>query len=206
MVNLTTVAHGHHSADGDNLGVAHHGQHALEDGVGTEDAVHVGVDEIGIGGHVETRVDGVGLRTTVLLVDDGELVVLRIARAIKGLEGLGVDVFHVVEGHFLQLEVSDELLQRGVAAAVVDDDDLEERIVLHEERLDVVDDGLLLIEGGGHDGYAGRIGVVPYDMFGVAFLYLVILGEYALLGQQHEDDVGNDQRHGVEEDDVAVDI
>ena len=206
VLHLAAVGNGHDAADGNDGVIFEDGHDTLRDGVFGQHAVHVRVDEVRIGRGVQARVDGVGLGASVLLVHHDEAVELRIGRFQQAAVGLGVDVLHVGKGHFHQLEVLYQQFQGLVLAAVVDDDDLEDRVVLRQQRVDVVHDGLLFVIGRTDDGYTRGVGALVDDVLGVGRQVGVLAAQDAHFGQPHQDDVGYDQPHRIEEDDVSVEI
>ena len=70
-----TVTHGHRTADRDNRLVLQDGKNTVLDGIASQDAVHVGVDEIRRSHYVQAAVDGVSFRTAVHLVHHRQLPV-----------------------------------------------------------------------------------------------------------------------------------
>ena len=189
VLHLTTVGNGHYSADGYHLLVLEYGDDTLRNGVAHKDSVHVDVHEVGIRRGVEPGVHGVCLGSSVLLVDDDQAVVFGVGRLEQAAVGLRADVLYVGEGHLYELEVLDEQLERLVLTAVVHDDDLELRVVLAQQRVDVLHDGALLIVGRRYYRHARRVGALVDYLLGVKAEVAALLAEDAELGKPHEYDV-----------------
>ena len=184
----------------------HHRAHTHTDGVLGEDTVYVGIDEVGIVGHVQTGVHGVGLGTTVLLVHHAQLLILLAVGDKHALEGFGDDALLVEIGHFDEVKLLDHLLQRAVLATVVDDDDLKLGPVLREQRLHVVHDGVFLVVGGSHDRHTGGIGRVVEYLLHVDIAQGVARAARLSERQSHQHHVAEHQRHRVEEDEISVGV
>ena len=169
-----------------------------------QDTVYVGIDEVWVAGHVEPGVHGVGLGSTVDLVYHAEVHVLLIGRQEHSLERLGEYALPIVIRHLYQVEVVYHLLERRVLTAVVNDDDLELGVVLREQRLDVVHDGVLLVVSRSHDRHARSIGRVLKDLLYIGIGHDVAVALLLAVCQQREYHVADHQCHRVEEHQVAV--
>lgn len=207
VLDLAAVGHAHRAAHGDHvLRRREHGPDTAVEGVAAQDAVHVGADEVGILRGVDAGIRGVGLRAAVLLVDDDQPAVLGIRRLEHAPERLGLDALDVGERNLDQLVVFDQLVERGVPAAVVDDDHLEQRVVQSEHRIDVVDDGLLLVVGRGDHRHAGRIGRFAQHLAHVVVVVVAPAEFERDERQEHHDDKADRQETRIEKYEIIEKI
>lgn len=207
VLDPAAVGHAHRAAHGNHvLRRRQYGPDAAVEGIAAQDAVHIGADEIGILRGVDARIRGVGLRPAVLLVDDDQPVVLGVLRLEHPAERLGLDALDIGERHLDQFVMLDQLVERGVLAAVVHDDHLENRIVQSEHRIDVVDDGLFLVVGRGYHRNARRIGRLAQHL---AHVVVVVVTPAQLQGgerEEHHDDERNRQQARIEEYEIVEEI
>lgn len=207
VLDPAAVGHAHRAAHGNHmLRRREHGPDAAVEGVAAQDAVHVGTDEIGIRCGVDARIRSVGLRTTVLLVDDDQPVILGVRRLEHAPERLGLDALDIGEGDLDQFIVLDQLVERRILAAVVHDDHLEKRIVQAEHRVDVVDDGLLLVVGRRDHRHAGRIGRFAQHLAHVVVVVIVPAEFQRDERQEHHDDKADRQETRIEEYEIIEKI
>ena len=207
VLDPAAVGHTHRAAHGDHmLRRRQHGPDAAVESVAAQDAVHVGADEIGILRGVDASIRSVGLRTAVLLVDDDQPVVLGIRRLEHAAERLGLDALDVGERHLDQLVVLDQLVERRVLAAVVDDDHLEDRVVQSEHRIDIVDDGLLLVVGRGDHRDARRIGRLAQHPAHIVVVVVALAQLQRGERKEHHDNEADRQQARIEEYEIVEEI